>query len=165
MPLPKRPFVASLDQVQISRQMETAVIEYADPDVGSVHLTIGPQIETMTDEEILDLHNDIIETTRERAEQYEHVAVEIPPGKPQLRFFEAGHQWVPRGDVLRCVIMDDEDGEAIVHIDDHELNMDEFGRMLRAYAGWGMRIVFVPDDRLHESPQIIVKEPDREKNE
>jgi hypothetical protein len=165
MPLQKRPFIVSLDQVRISRQKETAVIDYADPLVGSVHLTIGPQIETMTDEEILDLHNGIIETTQERADQYEHVAVEIPPGNPQLRFFEAGDQWVPRGDVLRCVIMDNEDGEAIVHIDDHELNMAEFGKMLVVHAGWGMRIVFVPDDRIHDNPEVVVKEPDRENNE
>ena len=31
------------------------------------------------------------------------------------------------------------------------------------YAGWGMRIVFVPDDELHEEPQIEVREPEEKR--
>ena len=33
--------------------------------------------------------------------------------------------------------------------------------MLTTYAGWGMRIVFVLDDEIHEEPQIEVREPER----
>ena len=32
--------------------------------------------------------------------------------------------------------------------------------MLCCYAGWGMRIVFVPDDELDQSPQIVIRESD-----
>jgi len=32
----------------------------------------------MTDREILDLHNDIIRAQKKLAEEYEHVAIEIP---------------------------------------------------------------------------------------
>jgi hypothetical protein len=34
--------------------------------------------------------------------------------------------------------------------------------MLTTYAGWGMRIVFVPDDQLHRRPALEVREPDTE---
>jgi hypothetical protein len=43
-----------------------------------------------------------------------------------------------------------------VYVDDQELSLAEFGRLLTTYAGWGMRIVFVPDDRLDEEPDIVV---------
>ena len=33
------------------------------------------------------------------------------------------------------------------------------GRLIRAYAGWGMRTVFVPDDELDRTPKIAVREP------
>ncbi len=42
----------------ITREGGTAIIEYAESDVGTTHLTIGPEINSMTDEEILELHND-----------------------------------------------------------------------------------------------------------
>ena len=97
------------------------------------------------------------------ASEYEHAAVEIPPGHPQIQYFETGRQWTPRGGVLRCVIGDSgPDGEAVIYIDDHELSLEEFGRMLCAYAGWGMRIVFVPDEEINEEPYIEVREPDED---
>jgi len=39
---------------------------------------------------------------------------------------------VPRGDVLRCIIDDGgPKGEAVIHIDDQELSLREFGRLLK----------------------------------
>ena len=76
----------------------------------------------------------------------------VPPGRPQIRYFAPGDQWVPRGGVLRCVIDDGgPDGEAIIHVDDQALSLAEFGRMLCTYAGWGMRIAFVPEDAIAET--------------
>lgn len=66
---------------------------------------------------------------------------------------------MPRSQVLRCQITDDEHGELVVHVDDRELALAEFGRLLRTYAGLGMRITFVPDDRLTDEPEIEVREP------
>lgn len=40
-----------------------------------------------------------------------------------------------------------------------EPSWDEFGRLLTTYAGWGMRVTFVPDDRVHENPEVDVREP------
>ena len=91
------------------------------------------------------------------------MAFEIPSGKPQLRYFQRGDQWVPRGDVLRCVIHDGGiDRECTVTIDDRELSLREFGRCLTTFAGWGMRIVFVPDDKIERAPTTICMEPPEE---
>jgi len=157
----KKPCIASPDQVKITREGEYAIIEYADSSIMTVHLKVGPEMGKMTDQDILDLHNDIIRAREEMADQYEHVAVEIPPGRPQIEYHPKADQWTPRGDVLRCVIGDGGSEEGpIFYIDDEELALREFGRLLSTYAGWGMRIIFVPDDRLVEQPPIVIRDPD-----
>jgi hypothetical protein len=157
----KKPYIATLDQVRISRQGENAVIEYIEPNVRTTHLTIGPEVQAMTDQEILERHNQVLRAQQQMASEYEHIAIEIPPGRPQIKYFEPGDQWTPRGDVLRCVIEDGgPDGEAVIYIDDQELSLKEFGRLLVTYAGWGMRIIFVPDDRIDEQPEIVVRDRD-----
>ena len=55
--------------------------------------------------------------------------------------------------------MNDEDGQLVVGIDNEQLSLEEFGRMLTTHAGWGMGIEFVPDDRLHRRPAHEVREP------
>ncbi|MGQ0668146.1 MAG: DUF7713 domain-containing protein [Actinomycetota bacterium] len=158
----KRPYRASLDQVRISRQGDAAVIEYAQPGVWTTHLKLGPEVQRMTDQEILDRFNAVIDAMERLRDGYEHVAIEIPPGEPQIDYFDQGRQWTPRGAVLRCVIGDGGPGsEPIVHIDEHDLSWEEFGRLLRTHAGWGMRVIFVPDDETHLEPRVEVREPRR----
>ncbi|MGA2615974.1 MAG: hypothetical protein ABSF26_00110 [Thermoguttaceae bacterium] len=73
-------------------------------------------------------------------------------------------RWSPRGGVLRCRIEDGggEDGSLpVIYVDDREFTWDEFGTMLCTYAGWGMRIVFVPDDELDRTLKTAVREPER----
>jgi hypothetical protein len=97
----------------------------------------------------------------EMRENYLHRPVEIPSGKPQIKYFEAGDQWVPRGDVLRSVIEDGgPDCEATVWIDNQELSFREFGRLRVTHAGWGVRIVFVPDDEIDAKHPIEIREPE-----
>jgi len=158
----KKPYVASLNEVRIKKEGEYAVIRYREPDVGSVRLKIGPELEEMTEQDILDLHNRILEKQAEMVAQYEHIAIEIPPGKPQLKWFREGAYWTPRGDVLRCEVSDNEEGEAVIYIDDKELSLGEFGEALTVFAGWGMRIVFVPENELEKEPRIEIKEPEED---
>jgi hypothetical protein len=158
MARPKKPILATIHAVKISRQGEYAIIDYKNPAISSVTLKIGPQLSEMTDQDILDVHNSIIVARDEFAAQYRHVAVEIPPGKPQVEYSERCNQWVPRGDVLRCLVYDDERGELVIEIDGRELSLKEFGRMLTTYAGWGMRIVFVPDHEIEKIPDIRIGE-------
>lgn len=157
----KKRYIATLDQVKISRQGEYGIIEYVEPNVSTTHLKLGPGVQNMKDQEILDEHNRILRIEEQMRSEYEHIAIEIPPGRPQIKYFELGDQWTPRGDVLRCVISDGgPGGQAIIYIDDHELSLREFGRLLITYSGWGMRIVFVPDDRIDEEPEIEVRDRD-----
>lgn len=156
----KKRFVASLDQVKITREGEVAVIEYADPDVADTYLTLGPKIRGMTDQEILDTHNEILATMDELRATTEYVAREIPVGRPQLEYSVRCKQWVPRGDVVRCVVTCDDNGQALVDIDGREFTMEEFGKMLLTYEGWGMRLTFVDEEHLDEEPAIEVGEPE-----
>ena len=155
----KRPRVASPDEVRIARESESALIEFADESIASTHLTIGPRMRAMTDQEILECYNDGLRAQDTSRATYEHIAIEIPVGKPQIKYEAQCHQWTPRGDVLRCIIEDDENGDPVIHIDEQELTWEEFGGLLRTYAGWGMRIKFVPDDSTHEEPVTEVREP------
>ena len=158
----KKPMIARLDDVTIKRDGETAVIDYLDLTISGVNLTIGPRIVEMTDQDILDCHNDVLRAQQISMVNYKHVAVEIPEGLPQVRYFAEGDQWVPRGDVLRCLIHDDEDRQPVIEIDDQEFTLEEFGSMLTTFAGWGMRVTFVPTDALGKNPEIVVKDADAE---
>lgn len=87
-----------------------------------------------------------------------------PRNRTQVTLFKRHYtsEWSPRGEVLRCVIDDgggDDGSLPVVHVDDREFDWEDFGRLIRAYAGWGMRTVFVPDDELDRTPKIAVREP------
>ena len=166
MPLPKRPYVASADQVRITRVGDDAIIEYADESVATTHLKVGAEeLAAMTDVELLDLWNDGIEAGEAQRERLIYTATEIPVGKPQVAFFERGNQWTPRGHVLRCQILSDaaippEVDEPFVSVDGRDFTLGEFMTMVGTFGGWGMRIEFVPDDELHQRPKLKVGEPD-----
>ena len=159
----KRPRPASPDQVRITRDGETAIIEYADPSIRIVNLQMGPSLAAMTDAAVLELFNDMLEAQDEHAASLDPTLTEIPPGHPQIEYSERSDQWVPRGHLLRCHIEDDEEGRPIFHVDDVELDLEAFGRMLLTFCGFGMRIAFVDEEDVNEEPAIVVREPeDRE---
>src|SRR3989337_4097739 len=101
MTRPKKPIIATMHAVRIYWEGESAIINYKNPSIGGVHLKIGPNINEMTDQDILDLHNQILSKRDKFASEYHHVAVEIPVDKPQIKYSDNSTQWVPRGDVLR----------------------------------------------------------------
>jgi hypothetical protein len=113
----------------------------------------------MSDREILELHDECLRAQAKRAAEYKHVAVEVPLGSAQIEYVDRCDQWVPRGGVLRRLIHDDEEHQLVVEIDEQELRLDQFGKLLTTYAGWGMRIEFVPDDEVHRRPVHEVREP------
>ena len=158
----KQQYIARLDEVIITREEDYAVIQYKEEGILTTQLKIGPEIAGMSDGAILELFNDTLRAQAQLAAEYKHVAVEVPLGSPQIKFFARGNQWCPRGGVLRCLVEDDENAQLVVEIDDQRLSLKQFGRMLTTYAGWGMRIEFVPEDQLHRRPTLEVREPDPE---
>jgi hypothetical protein len=154
----KKPQIATLDKVIITRNGDYAEITNRDQTVTAMSLKIGPEVAQMTDREILDHFNATVMAMQRSAASYRHRAEEIPPGMPQVSYFEQSDQWVPRGHVLRCVIHD-EGRRPIIEIDDRDFTLEEFGAMLTTFSGWGMRIVFVPDSDLEKPPVIVVREP------
>jgi hypothetical protein len=158
----KERYIVRLDEVILTRGSDYADIQYKEAGVPSTRLQIGPQISGMSDEEIIELFNETLRAQAQLAAEYKHVAVEVPLGSPQIKYFARGYQWCPRGGVLRCLVEDEENGQLVVGIDDKKLSLEEFGRMLTTYAGWGMRIEFVPEDQLHRRPALEVREPDPE---
>ena len=156
----KRPRPASPDQVWIAHEGETAVIECADPSVGVVNLQVGPSLAAMTDAQVLDLFNEMLEAQAEIAAGVDPTLTEIPPGLPQIEYSEWSDQWMPRSHVLRCHIEDDEEGRPIIYVDDVELDLEAFGRMLLTFCGFGMRIAFVDEEDVNEEPEIVAREPE-----
>jgi hypothetical protein len=157
----KERYIASLDEVIITRKGDYALIAYKEAGVGTTHLQIGPEIAEMSDTEILGLHNERLRAQAKRAAEYKHVAVEVSLGSAQIKYDARCGQWVPRGGVLRCLIHE-EGLQLRVEIDDQELSLEEFGKLLTTYSGWGMRIEFVPHDELHRRPVHQVREPESE---
>jgi hypothetical protein len=64
--------------------------------------------------------------------------------------------------VLRCLIHDHELDQLVVEIDEQKLSLEQFRKLLTTYAGWGMRIEFVPEDEVHRRPAREVREPNPE---
>lgn len=160
----RRPRSVSPDEVRITRTADTAIIEHADETTWTTNLTLGARITTMTDAMILAEYNHVLAAQADAIDNYDNVCVEVPVGRPQIKWEERCGQWVPRGGIVRGVIHSgarvDDEPNVTVTIDEHELTLTEFGRMLEVYAGWGMRISFVPAEYLHEEPDVDVREPE-----
>lgn len=169
MPRLKRPHIASMEEVRITRDGDAAVIEYAGPSVEKTHFRLGAaKLAKMSDADILETWNQCLENMDALRRSYEHVVTEIPVGKPQVKYSSGSDQWVPRGHALRCEILSDAGiepalDEPFVAIDDRDFTLGEFMKMVGTFGGWGMRIEFVPDDELHVRPKLKVREPPRRK--
>ena len=161
----RKPIRALLDQVRITRDENDAIIEYADPEISGTRFTIGPQIKSMTDREIVDLFNDLTDALKTLPlPGWNKTVIEVQPGKKQIEYHGKSDQWIPRGDLLRCIIDDDgTEGEVTIHIDKEELSLRDFGRLLSVYAGWGMRIAFVPEEYVTENPKVEIGDPKKDR--
>jgi hypothetical protein len=119
----KKPIRATIDQVRVTREGNDAIIDYADPGISGTRLTIGPQIVTMTDRDIVDVFNGILIAQERLLAAWNKTVVEEPLGGKQIDYHEESAQWVPRCDMLRCTIDDaGPDGEVTIQIDDKELS-------------------------------------------
>ncbi len=156
-----KPTHVLIDQVRITREGSDAIIDHADANLSGARIT---GIATMTDAEVVEMYNQILDSQWALLEAWDKTVVEEPPGERQIDYHENSDQWVPRGDVLRCIIDDGgPNGEVIISIDDQELSLREFGRLLSVRAGWGMRIAIVPEEFISENPTVKIRQPERRK--
>jgi hypothetical protein len=110
------------------------------------------------------MYNGILDAQWALLQEWDKTVVEERSGEPQIDYHEDSGQWVPRGEVLRCIVDDGgPDGEVVIHIDDKEMSLKDFGRLLSFYAGWGMRIAFVPEEFVTENPKVKVRKPNKRK--
>lgn len=144
-----------LGQVKITREGEYARFDYQDPGAGGMNLKVGPRIRKMSDADLVRLHNEIVRNRQALRRTYKHVAAEIV-GQPQIEYRKDAAVWTARGGVLRCLIGSDGESEPVIEIDDTRLTWKEFGELLLTHEGWGMRVIFVPEDELHKTPVIEV---------
>src|ERR1700730_3866425 len=152
-------YIACLDEVTITRDGDFARIAYRERDIAETLLHIGPAISEMRDREIVEWHNECLRNEAKQIDEERRVAFEVPLGSAQIEYFARCDQWVPRSRVLRCLIQDVEDGRLVVKIDEQELQLKQFGKLLATHEGWGMRIEFVPEDEVHRRPRLEVREP------
>jgi len=156
----RRPPQSTIDQVHISREGDYAIIEHADTAYGTTRLLLGPMVNDLTDAEILEIFNEIISAQEASVADPANRPIEIPRGRPQIEWLEDFQQWSARGHVLRCHVSDDEDRNLVVYIDDKELDAEAFLKLIKPFAGWGMRITFMDETQVYDEPSVIVREPD-----
>jgi hypothetical protein len=152
-------YIASFDEVSVARDTDCARIEYKEAGIPVTHLSIGPGIARMSDTEIVEFHNDCLRNHSKDAAAAGRVALEVPLGSTQIKYFARSDQWVPRARVLRCLIQNHQNDQLVIKIDQQELRLKQFGKMLATYQGWGMRIEFVPSNEVHRRPALKVEEP------
>ena len=151
-------YTASLDEVTVSRSDNYARIKYKEEGIGTTHLQIGPEIDEMSDAEIVKLHNECLRKEGKRTANHKYIAFEVPLGSEQIEYFVPCDQWVPRSDVLRCLLQSDERGRLVIKIDNQKLPAKQFVKLLTTFEGWGMRIEFVPAEEVHRRPVVQVRE-------
>ena len=168
MPTPFEPaprlheqYLVSLDEVRLVRQTDCVAVEYLAGDAPTTTYTGIPDLGEWSDADILGFHNDAICGRNALTEEYrDRPLIEIPIGQPQISCPHRPEEWGPRGNVLRCHITDDDNGETAIGIDDLLFTMEEFGQLLRCYVGWGVRLEFVDESDLHQRPKSVdVREP------
>jgi hypothetical protein len=152
-------YIARSPEVIVTRDGDFARIEYKEKDIAAARLEVGPGIRGMSDSEIVEMHNESLRDKARQASECKQVAVEVPLGSAQIEYFARCDQWVPRGSVLRCLIRDDPHGQLLIRVDERDLGLKQFGKLLTTYQGWGMRIEFVAQEEVHRRPVVEVREP------
>jgi hypothetical protein len=122
-----KPRIATPDEVTIRRDGNYAVLTFIDGE-GGVNFGIGPELEFMDDQEILERYNECVRAQLDLATSWR--PTEISDGHAQIKYDRRVGEWCARGHVLRCVIDSSPiDDELIIEIDNHVLSLQEFGAM------------------------------------
>jgi hypothetical protein len=84
----KKPTRVSIEQVRITRERNAAIVDHADAGISGAHLAIGPEIATMTDAEIVDRYNGILESQHRLLAGWDSTVIEEPQGEKQIDYHE-----------------------------------------------------------------------------
>ena len=94
------------------------------PSVRVVNLSVGAALGTMTDAEVLDLFKRVARSSgRARGGPRPDLDGDSRLGVRRSSTGERSDQWVPRGEVLRCHI-EDEDERPVILVDDAKLDLE-----------------------------------------
>jgi hypothetical protein len=80
-------YIASTNDVTITRDGDCARIEYKEEGIPVTHLEIGPEIAGMSNGEILEADNERLGNDGKPATERKHVALEVPLGAAQIEYF------------------------------------------------------------------------------
>lgn len=151
---------ARLDELLIRRDGQYAVIHYREhPFEGGMNLGLGADLEFMSDEDIVEAFNEVVRSMNESIKNYR--SIEIKEGYPQIKYERRHKSWSPVGDVLRLELHCMPEGGLIFQVDDKELSVTEFIRMLESYSGWGLRLHFMHPTELTNppTPELLKAKP------
>ena len=81
---PKRPTHILIDQVRITREGGDAIIDHANANLSGARVVIGPGIASMSDADIVDIYNEILDAQWALLQQRDKTVVEEPPGEKQI---------------------------------------------------------------------------------
>ena len=83
---PKKPTHILIDQVRITREGNDAIIDHADPNLSGARIA---GMATMTDDEIVEMYNQILESQSALLDEaWDKTVVEEPPGEKQIDYHE-----------------------------------------------------------------------------
>ncbi len=104
MPKPRRPHVASPDEVHFTRNGDFLVVEYDESRIATPQLKVGAEnLAAVKDEGLLDYWNDLQRANEDSRKAFKYVAREIPPAaRPRSSPSSAASQprrrrWPPSG--------------------------------------------------------------------
>jgi hypothetical protein len=78
---PKEAEPVLIDQVRITREGNDAIIDCAESTIAATRLTVGPDIATMTDREIIDVFNGILHAQERLLAAWDKTVTEEPLGR------------------------------------------------------------------------------------
>ena len=91
---PKKPSHVLLDQVRITREGDDAIIDHADANLSGARIAGSSPM--MSDADIVEMYNEILDAQWRLLQAWDKTAVEEPPGEKQIDYHENRDQWVPR---------------------------------------------------------------------
>jgi hypothetical protein len=136
VPRKKRPHVATLEEVRITRDGEYAIIAYEDDTVATTQYHIGAdRLARMSDEDILMLWNAGLATKDDDVRSRRDMGTAMS-----------------RANALTCVVREAPEGpdDPFLFADGRTFTAMELAKLLGTHTGWVVRIELVPPENVRD---------------